>query len=143
MTELSITPDFVTLEVPMDQWSGPFWQAGEEGRVIMPACADCGTFRWPAGPFCPECHGQNVAWHEAGEARIYSFTVLPVPGPDKSAPPRHRIPALVDFARAPGVRLVSVLVEAPVGGVAIGDAVTIEWHPAANAKVPVFRLAKA
>jgi uncharacterized protein len=141
MSERSICPDFTALDVPMDVWSEPFWQAGAEGRVIMPKCTDCGTFRWPPGPFCPECHAQNVEWVPAGAARLFSFTILPVPGADKTATPQSRIPALAEFANAPGVRLVSVLVDAPPGIVAIGDRLKVEWRPAANTLVPVFRLA--
>lgn len=140
MTDLSICPDFTSLEIPMDAWSEPFWQAGVEGRTVMPQCNHCRTFRWPAGPFCPSCRSQEVAWVPPGQARIYSFTILPVPGADKEAPPRARIPALVEFANAPGVRLVSVLVGADPKSVAIGDPVDIEWRPAANGVVPVFRL---
>lgn len=140
MTDLSICPDFSTFEIPMDAWSEPFWQAGSEGRTVMQQCSQCDTFRWPASPFCPSCRGQEVTWVPPGQARIYSFTILPVPGPDKEAPPRARIPALVEFAEAPGVRLVSVLVEADPQSVAIGDPVEIEWRPAANGVVPVFRL---
>jgi len=135
----TITPDFSTLEVAMDAWSEPFWQAGGEGRAVMPRCTSCGTFRWPAGPFCPQCRAQEVEWLPAGQARIYSFTLLPVPGPDKEVPPHWRMPTLVEFDDAPGVRLVSVMVDAPVGKVAIGDPVTVDWLPAANAQVPVFR----
>ena len=136
----SIVPDFTQLEVAMDAWSEPFWQAGAEGRTIMPKCGECGTFRWPAGPFCFACQSQKVEWADAGQARLYSYTILPVPGADKDAPPDYRAPAVVEFAHAPGVRLVSVLVDAPVGGIAIGKAVAIDWLPAANAVVPVFRL---
>jgi uncharacterized protein len=138
MSEHSITPDFSALEIAMDSWSEPFWQSGAEGRVLMPRCTSCGTFRWPAGPFCPECRSQPVEWVPPGQARIYSFTILPAPGEDKDAPPRLRIPTLVEFDDAPGVRLVSVLVDAEPGQVAIGDPVVIAWQPAANGFVPVF-----
>ena len=140
MSALSIRPDFSALEIPMDSWSEPFWQAGAQGRVVMPRCITCGTFRWPAGPFCPACHTQDVEWVDAGQARIYSFTVLPVRGADKEAPPDYRVPTLVTFDNAPGVRLVSVLVDAPVDQVAIGAEVTVEWVKGANAVLPVFRL---
>ncbi|MBU6268836.1 MAG: OB-fold domain-containing protein [Sphingomonadales bacterium] len=139
MTRISFCPDYAALEVAMDAWSEPFWQAGTEGRVVMPRCTACGTFRWPAGPFCPRCRAQPVEWVPPGQARVFSFTVLPVPGADRDAPPRWRMPTLVEFADAPGVRLVSVLVDADVDAVAIGDAVAIDWQPAANASVPVFR----
>jgi uncharacterized protein len=136
----SIVPDFAALDVAMDVWSEPFWQAGSEGRTIMPKCGQCGTFRWPAGPFCFVCRSQEVEWADAGKARIYSYTVLPAPGADKDAPPLYRVPVVVEFADAPGVRLVSVLVDVPLDGIAIDAAVTIDWLPAANAVVPVFRL---
>ncbi|TCM20474.1 hypothetical protein EDF56_102135 [Novosphingobium sp. PhB165] len=135
----SITPDFSTFEVPMDTWSEPFWQAGARGETHMPRCLACGTFRWPAGPFCPECHTQPVEWVAAGQARLYSFTILPVRGAEPDAPPAWRIPALVEFDAAPGVRLVSVLVDADPAHVAIGDRVEVVWQPAASASVPLFR----
>jgi uncharacterized OB-fold protein len=139
MSERSLTPDFAQLDVAMDAWSRPFWDAGAEARLVMPKCGACGTFRWPAGPFCPKCRSQAVEWVPPGAASLYSFTVLPVPGAE-GEPVRRRVPALAVFADAPGVRLVSVLVDAPLEDVAIDAAIAVDWLPAANAQVPVFRL---
>lgn len=136
----SITPDFVQLQIPMDAWSEPYWQAVGEHRLQFPRCGACGTFRWPAGPFCFQCRSQEVEWVQAGQGRIYSYTVLPVPSADKHAAPQFRTPVVVEFEGIPGVRLVSVLVDAPVGAIAIGAAVEPVWLPAANATVPAFRL---
>jgi uncharacterized OB-fold protein len=141
MSPQSICPDYSGLEVAMDAWSEPFWRAGEKARLAMPRCTACGTFRWPAGPFCPRCHAQPVDWLAPGQPRLYSFTALPVPGADKDAPPAVRIPALAEFDDAPGVGLRSLLIDAEPGQVAIGAALTVEWRPAANSRVPVFRLA--
>jgi uncharacterized OB-fold protein len=141
MDTLSLTPDLSTLDIPWDAWSKPFWDAAAERTLLMPRCGDCGTFRWPAGPFCPNCRSQAVEWTAPGRGRIYSFTVLPVRGAQPDAAPQVRIPALVEFDDAPGVRLVSALIEAPVERVAIGAPVEVDWIPAANAAVPVFRLA--
>ncbi len=141
MTQRSITPDFSAFEVPIDVWSEPFWEGGKTGEVRMPRCVHCATFRWPAGPFCPKCRTQPVEWVQPGQARIYSFTILPVRGADPGEAPGARIPALVSFDEAPGVRLVSVLVDAEPASVAIGAPIAITWHPAANAVVPVFTLA--
>jgi uncharacterized protein len=143
MSARSICPDYSTLDIPMDAWSEPFWQAGAEGRMVMPRCCACGTFRWPAGPFCPECHTQPVDWVAPGEARIFSFTILPVPGETREAPPQFRVPVLAEFAAAPGVRLVSVLVDAPLDAIQLGAPLDIAWRPASNGQVPVFRLAGA
>ena len=139
MSALSVCPDYSALEVPFDVWSEPFWRAGVERRLVMPRCGACGAFRWPAGPFCPSCRSQTVEWVPPGTGRLYSFTILPVPG-EEGAPPQFRIPALVEFDDAPGVRLVSALVDAPVEQVAIGMRVEVDWVPAANLSVPVFRL---
>ncbi|MBW8785308.1 MAG: OB-fold domain-containing protein [Novosphingobium sp.] len=141
MSARSICPDFASLEVAWDAWSKPFWQAASERTLVMPRCGACGTFRWPVGPFCPECHAQSVEWLPPGQGSIYSFTILPVPGAYPTAAPSWRVPVLVEFADAPGVRLVSVLIDAPLDAIAIGDVVEPDWRPAANAKVPVFRLA--
>ena len=140
MSERTMTPDFSTLEVPWDMWSEPFWKAAAEHRVIMPRCTHCATFHWPASPFCFVCQSQQFEWAPAGQARLYSYTVLPVPGEDKTAPPTHRAPAVVEFDEAKGVRLVSVLIDAPLDAIAIGEPIDIDWLPAANATVPVFRL---
>lgn len=140
MSVRSLIPDFASLEIPMDAWNAPYWEAAADRRLVMPRCCACGTFRWPAGPFCPNCHAQPVEWREPGAARIFSFTVLPVPGPEGEAP-RPRIPVLAEFDDAPGVRLVSVLIDAEPETVAVGAALDADWLPAANAKVAVFRLA--
>lgn len=138
MTECSILPDYSALEVPSDIWSQPFWEAGVSGELLFPSCQDCGTFRWPAGPFCPECRGQEVDWTPAGQGRIYTYTILP----DRADPKKIRIPALVEFDEAPGVRLVSTLVDASAEQVAIGAKVDVCWVPAANFSVPVFVLSQ-
>jgi uncharacterized protein len=139
MTDTSICPDYSALEIAMDVWSEPFWKAGAEGRVVMQRCSHCDTFRWPAAALCPSCREMGMEWVPAGQARIYSFTILPVPGADKEAAPRRRMPTIVEFDDAPGVRLVSVLVGADPAKVEIGQPVSIEWRPAANGVVPVFR----
>jgi uncharacterized OB-fold protein len=141
MTEMrSIHPDLSQLSVPRDSWSAPFWEGTADHRLTMPRCRACGTFRWPAGPFCPECRSQLVEWVPTGQARIYSFTILPVPGETKEAPPRLRIPVLVDFEEAPGVRLVSVLVDADPEDIRIGGAVEPLWVAATDATVALFTL---
>ena len=134
----SVRPDVSALTVPMDAWSQPFWDAAAEHRLVMPHCQDCGRFRWPAGPFCPNCRSQRLAWVPPGTARIYSFTLLPVAsGGDE--PPRLRCPALVEFDDAEGVRLVTSIVDSPIADIQIGAAVEVDWIAAANATAPVFR----
>jgi hypothetical protein len=143
MSARSSCPDFSLLQVPTDAHSQPFWDSAAARKLLMPRCTQCGTFRWPAGPFCPQCRSQQVEWVPPGQGRIYSFTVLPMRGEVGNAPQQFRIPALVEFEGAPGVRLVSSLVDAPIEQVDIGIRVDVDWLPAANTTVPVFRLSGA
>lgn len=140
MTDLTVALDCEAIEVPMDAWSEPFWAAAAEHRLLVPHCGDCGLFRWPPGPFCPDCHSQAVAWTPPGEGRIYTFTLLPRPARDDGQPGGFTAPALIEFADAPGLRLLSTIVGAPIDSIQIGAAVRVDWAQAANAAVPVFRL---
>ncbi|MFT4026483.1 MAG: zinc ribbon domain-containing protein [Novosphingobium sp.] len=139
MKLISTSPDVSQLEIPMDQWTEPFWQAGSEGRLAFPRCGECGHFRWPSGPFCPSCQSQAVDWVDPGPGRIFSFTVMREPAADDEAA-TLQIPLLVEFPEANGIRLLAALVDAAADEVVIGAAVTPAWLAAANAAVPVFTL---
>ena len=140
MTTRSITPDFSAMELPIDAWTQPYWDAAAEHRLIVPKCGSCDTPRWPPGPFCPQCRSQEVVWVEPGQGTIYSFNIMPVPSADKQAPPKVRIAALVAYEGLPRVRLVAPLIDAAPEDVRIDAPVEMAWLPAANATVPVFRL---
>ena len=133
---ITARPDLSALEVPIDAWTEPFWQATAEGALRLPRCGACEKFRWPPGPFCPACHSQSVEWMPAGEARVYSFALVPA-GVDKQD---LVAPALIEFAAAPGVRLPAAIVETPVAAICIGAVARMELSPARNAMVPVFRI---
>jgi uncharacterized OB-fold protein len=141
MAVVCTAPDCSTLEVPADQWTQPFWDAAAAHTLRVPRCSDCGRFRWPPGPFCPGCQSQWVEWVAPGRARIYSFTLVPEPATEAGQAPRVLAPALVEFDDAPGVRLIASIVDAPIDRIAIGAALEVGWIAAADATVPVFRLA--
>lgn len=138
MTSISDAPQVADLEVPIDAWTRPFWEATSGHCILLPRCGDCGTFRWPPGPFCPECQSQAVEWSPCGEGRIYSFTVVQPRGRDGQA--LLHIPALIEFPEAGNMRLLAAIVGATPEGIRIGAAVEPDWISAANAEVPVFRL---
>ena len=140
MSEISSAPDVREIEVPIDAWTEPFWTAADDGVLLLVRCADCHRHRWPPGPFCPHCQSQRTEWTPAGPARIYSFTVVREPAPIGAAPQIH-VPALVEFPEARGVRLMAPIVDAPLAAIRVGAPLTVGWSPAANAQMPVFRLA--
>jgi hypothetical protein len=125
----------------MDTWTEPFWQAAKAEKLTACQCGNCGTFRMPPTPYCPECLSQKVEWPALpGTATIYSFAVCDrSPYPD--VPDFVYIPIIVEMDGAPGVRLVSNLIGADPTQVAIGQKITVAWNDISEGwKQPVFRL---
>ncbi|MFA5884804.1 MAG: Zn-ribbon domain-containing OB-fold protein [Acidimicrobiia bacterium] len=120
-----------------------FWEAAAAGRLVAQRCSDCGRFRHPPRPMCPQCHSLAVDIVDlSGEGTIYSFSILHYP-----TTPYFDYPVLgllVDLDE--GIRLVSNLVDVDPASITdlslVGRRVTVTFVPTADAMaVPVFRLA--
>ncbi|TKT74502.1 OB-fold domain-containing protein [Aquamicrobium sp. LC103] len=116
-------------ELITDQWTGPYWDAARRHVLTVPKCASCGKFRMPPTPFCPHCLSQEIEWPElSGGGTIYSYTVVTraiIPQMETTLP---YVPALVELPDAPGVRLVTNIVDVPVSEIKVGQAVKVRWH---------------
>ena len=137
MSEISRAPDLSALEIPIDPWTQPFWDAAADGRLVLPRCGACRRFRWPPGPFCPNCQSQAVEWAASGPAQIYSFTIVRDRTTDTGA---IHAPALVEFPQADGVRLLAAITDTPLAAIHVGAKLALGWSQAVNAAVPVFRV---
>ena len=130
------------VRIATDVVTEPFWQAARERRLVAAKCADCGVFRQPPTPFCPECLGTEVDWPElSGRATVYSFAVVHgFPGlPDVTL-----VPAVVELPDAPGIRLVTNVIDIEPSDVRIGMELTVDFHPISDGwLLPVFRAAKS
>ena len=126
-------------ETAMEPEFAGFFAALAERRIAFPKCRDCGRFHWYPMPRCPHCRGGAIQWAAVeGPARIYSFTEVRHAF-DKSN--RDRLPyivALVTFPDAPGVRLVTNIVEASAEALSIDDIVEPRFDAGMPARV-VFR----
>ena len=135
----SAHPDLSNLDIPIDSWTKPFWEAAALQQLVMPRCGDCQQFRWPPGPFCPACRSQHVEWLPAGAGQIYSFTIVHAKRTDAS-PSQQLVPALIEFPQAGGMRLLAAVVDTPLSAIRIGAQVKPHWSQAVNAMVPVFKV---
>ena len=96
---------------PLDR---AFWASACREKLVVQACGDCGEWRFPPRPMCPQCQSENVVWKEvSGEGVVWSF-----------ASPRS--PLLPAFeALVPYVTIIGALKENPqirITGVAVrGD----------------------
>jgi uncharacterized protein len=127
------------VRIAMNKDTEPFWQAAKERRLVAPQCADCGTFRLPPTPFCPNCQSKAVSWVElSGDAVVYSFAVVHgFPG----MPDLVLVPAVLDLPDAPGARLVSNIVAVAPADVTIGMPVHVDFSPISDGwLLPVFRV---
>lgn len=125
----------------MDAVTEPFWQAAKQRRLVAPKCANCGTFRLPPTPFCPQCHATAMEWPQlSGHAIVYSFAVVHgFPG----LPEVTLVPAVVELPDAPGVRLVTNVIDIEPDDVRIGMALEVDFHPISDGwMLPVFRVAR-
>lgn len=120
-----------------------FFENAARGKLAFPYCRDCGRFHWYPMPRCPHCRGKDVTWRQvAGHGYLLSFTRVMYPFDKLRA---HQLPyvvALVQFADAPGVTLVSNIVGDDVGHLSIGQTVEAVFRTnAAGTAVVEFRVA--
>ncbi|MCC5986073.1 MAG: OB-fold domain-containing protein [Pararhodobacter sp.] len=98
-----------------------FTEAAQRGILVLRECQDCGELHHYPRAHCPFCAGRNLNWREAsGRGRLYSFTRMP-------GERRAVAPAIVDLDE--GLRLNTVVLDADVHRLAIGDAVQLRFQP--------------
>jgi uncharacterized OB-fold protein len=139
LTKPNLPPELVDLHP--DPWTEPFWLAAREHRLVAPRCQSCGTFRMPPSPFCRTCRQQAVDWVElSGEGTVYSFITT-----HQALIPQLRdfvpyVVAVIELDDAPGIRLMSNLVDTETDDVRVGMPVQVVWDDVhANATIPRFR----
>ena len=145
MTEaLSKMPPTTHFHLAMDRWSEPFWTAAAEHRLEIARCPSCQRFRMPPSPFCASCQASGQEWVPvSGAGRVYSFTLITNPPFAEAADHLPYAPALVELDDAPGVRLVSAIIDAPLDRIAIGSRVALVWQDLPGvASIPRFILAE-
>jgi uncharacterized OB-fold protein len=54
----------------------PYWDAAKRHELQMQRCPNCGYYRYPPAPRCPECLEENDEWVTlSGRGTIWSFNV--------------------------------------------------------------------
>lgn len=116
-----------------NRWTQPFWDATARHELVAARCAGCGGFRMPPTPFCPHCQSQAIDWRVlSGRGTVYSYTVVEraiLAGMEAHLP---YVPAVIELEGAPGVRLISNLVEVELSAIRVGMPVSLVWDDQAN-----------
>jgi uncharacterized protein len=126
-----------------DAISKEYWDRCARHVLAFQRCASCGTFRHPPVPVCYVCRSTESEWAEVpGTGTVYSFTIVThAVHPDLV----DRLPfnvALVELPEAPGVRLVTNVVDAAPEDMAVGMRVRLHWDDlSTGASLPRFERA--
>ncbi|MBU3640864.1 Zn-ribbon domain-containing OB-fold protein [Polynucleobacter sp. Fuers-14] len=54
-----------------------FWQAAQDGRLVLKVCNSCKEVHYYPRTICPHCGGNDTTWLDSeGVGEIYSYTVM-------------------------------------------------------------------
>ena len=107
----------------VDPGTAPYWNALNEGRLLLKSCRACGKAHFYPREICPHCRSVNLEWVEArGTGEIYSFTVAHRPAGPAFAQDAPYVIAIVELAEGP--RMMTWILDAPEA-VAIGRKVRL------------------
>lgn len=117
----------------------PFWQNLRDGFLSFPHCQDCQRFHWYPMKRCPHCSGENLTWSAVkGNGRIFTWTVVQHAFSEEFIDQLPYVVALIEFDDAPGVRLVSHIVDADKDRIAI-DAPVEPIFPVDDTPQPLLK----
>ncbi len=127
-----------------DELTKPFWEAANEGRLVIQNCTACNRLQHPPAPRCGACSsGDNLEWRQlSGKGRIYNYGVVhdcPVRLLQEDQPFNV---AVIMLDEDPGIQMFSHLPGTPPDEVPVGAAVEVVFEETANGqKVPEWRIA--
>ena len=108
-----------------------YWQAADEGRLLVKRCNSCGRHHHYPRDICPHCLSSETVWQvAAGTGTVYSFSTM---GTGDAAY------TLAFVTLDEGVTLMTNLVDCDPATVRIGDKVRVVFWPSQGGHaVPMF-----
>ena len=108
-----------------------YWQAADEGRLLLKKCRACGQPHHYPRDICPFCLSEDTGWIEAaGTGHVYSFSTM---GQGEAAY------TLAFVTLDEGPTLMTNLVDAEAKHFAIGQRVKVVFKPSEGGHaVPMF-----
>ena len=126
-----------------DELTKPFWEAANDGRLVIQKCVACDRLQNPPQPMCTQCgSGDSLEWKQmSGRGTIYNYCVIydcPIRLLQEDQPFNLVVITLEDD---PGIQMYSVLPGTPVDEAPVGGAVEVIFEATANGqKVPEWQV---
>jgi len=122
-----------------------FWDACARRELRVQRCTSCQAFRFPPMIGCRECGGAESEWVQvSGRGHVFTFTIVVHPAlPQVSQDVPYGV-VVVALDDAPGVRLISNVLDCPPDELHIDMAVELVWdEPRPGLVLPRFRRTNA
>jgi uncharacterized OB-fold protein len=125
----------------IDPETRPYWDAADQGRLVVPFCTACEEFFWYPRGFCPRCAGSTVEYRDAtGGGVIYSYTIVD----NAFGPWAERLPFVVAWVTLDeGVTVATNIVEADESDLAVGASVSAVFETTDEGAAPALRFRPA
>jgi uncharacterized OB-fold protein len=116
-----VSPNGPRIVPEVTELTRPYWEGAARGALMLQRCCACGVFRHPPSAMCT-CGAWDSEWvAAAGTGTIYTYTTVvhPVHVAVEARVPYNVV--LVELDEGP--RVVSTVVDDPVGRLTIGQRV--------------------
>jgi len=121
--------------------TAPYWEAANEGRLLLQECGACDSPIFYPRELCPHCFSSDLGWREAsGEGEIFGYSVLhqsPIPAYEGDTP---YVIAVVELAEGP--RMFTNIVNCDPSAVSVGAPVMVTFERRDGQALPQFGLAE-
>jgi uncharacterized OB-fold protein len=120
----------------------PFWDACRRRELVAQRCTGCNAFRHPPAPVCWRCRSFAHEWVRlSGRGTLFSFAVVHRPFLPALADRGPFNVAVVALDDAPGLRLVSNVVDAAPDALRVGLPLAVVFEDVtADVTLPRFRM---
>jgi len=125
---------------PVDAQSRSYWEACNQGRLVLQQCAACGHVQHYHRILCTHCGtGRLTEVDASGKGSVRSFTVIRRAVSSAFDADVPYVVALVELAEGP--TMMSNLVESPLENIRIGAPVELTFERRSDAiNIPQFRV---
>ena len=127
-----------------DARSKPFWDACNEGRLVIQTCKVCNWMQHPPEPTCSKCgSAANLEWRQvSGRGKIHGYAVMNDCRIRLLQEDQPFNLAVIELEEEPGIKMYSHLPGVPVEEVPVGAPVQVifEATKATGQKVPEWQV---